>query len=68
MLYNPCDTCKFGKCKSCKFYAAQESERIWRKMVARSTEAVSRQMKTIGELKQELAQTHKTIKQKGKRR
>lgn len=62
MLYNPCDTCEYGDCKYCKFYAVQESERIWRKMVDRSTEAVCRQMKTIRELKQELTQAHKGVK------
>lgn len=63
MLYNPCDTCEYGDCKYCKFFATQESERIWRKMVNRSTEAVCKQMKTVRELKQEQTKISKFEKE-----
>lgn len=59
MLYNPCDTCQFGKCKSCRIYAIQESEKVLQKTLKRSISVSGKQAETIHNLYQELESLHR---------
>lgn len=58
-MYNPCDVCKFEKCKLCNYFEAQEQIKIYSKQEKGYHKQEDKMMNCIKNLQHELLQTRR---------
>lgn len=66
-MYNPCDDCKFKKCKLCDYFEAQSQIKIYRKQEKGYHKQEDKMMNCIKNLQHELVQTRRLVNKSSKR-